>query len=153
MVRPFYIGAVVLVFQFVSLCAHAYDVKPVILNWGPQEDSHRYIHVRNTSDRPLAIDTAVYRRATAQAVNDPSALSASADISVMPPQAYLEAGEEATLNLVWNPDTFPQSTQSYYVTLYQLPIIAPEYDEAQGLELLVNFSVAVHVGPPKEEAE
>ncbi|MFP4386349.1 MAG: fimbria/pilus periplasmic chaperone [Alphaproteobacteria bacterium] len=135
-----------LIFITVSTHAGAYEVRPMILNMiAGRSGEDETITISNTTDRAIALETVVQKRTKLE--DGTEELSpADEDFIILPPQVLIEPGKKENISVRWVGGDIG-NMKSYYITIRQLPIDSTPQDNLQGIQLLINFSVAAYISP------
>lgn len=139
-------AALALAAPWISL-ATAMSVNPIVLDlesFGRSASSQ--INVTNTQGSDLPIELQVNRVSIDQSGNVTIEPGGDADFLIFPPQALIPPGETQVFRVQWVGEPAIAQSQSYIITVVQLPVEMP--DGASGIQLLYNFQVVVNVSPP-----
>ena len=71
---------------------------------------------------------------------------------VLPPQLYIEAGEEADVRLTWQGDLPGGRSRSFYLVAAELPIVLGEPPEENEIRFIARFYIPLHVAAPDSPA-
>lgn len=137
---------------YYSPAAHASSigVEPLFLEIAPNRSGA--IRVRNTSDDEIPVEVMVFRR-TVDATGKQTKTPADDDFILFPPQASLKGQATQVFRLQPIVDVTDIS-QSYYVTVRQIPVPMDELDlKGVQLQVVFAFDAAVHIVPRKTEGK
>lgn len=133
--------------------AAGYEVSPIRFDFTIETgDESRTLRVRNTADRVITVQLAVYER-TVHRDGSETRTPAPDDFLVFPPQGAIERGEVRTFRLQWNGPREFRNSRAYYVMIEQLPIDLRPSGDFQGMQFVTNFATVVHANPPGASAD
>ncbi len=145
------IAAIVVVAPWTTI-ATAMSVNPIVLDLESfGRNASAQINVTNTQGSDLPIELQVSRVSIDTSGNVNVEPGGEEDFLIFPPQALIPPGETQVFRVQWVGDPAIALSQSYIVTVVQLPVEIP--DGTSGIQLLYNFQVVVNVAPPNGVSE
>lgn len=146
------IAAALLLVLLVSTAAHAMRVSPMVIEMSSSgSDSAARIEVQNLNQGPLAYEVRIYR-ITYDADGNVTEIPADGDFLLFPPQGTLPPGARQVMRLQWVGAPDIAASQSYYVSVNQLPVqldpTASDSGSAGQLQVVYHMKALVVVAPP-----
>lgn len=146
-----FVAALALTVPALNSPAYAMRVSPMVVEMESRgTDATARIEVQNINPGNLAFETRVFRMAI-DAEGEITETPADEDFLIFPPQGVLPAGGRQVVRLQWLGPAEPDTSQSYYVSVEQLPVkldpVANEQIGAQ-VQILYNMRALVVVAPP-----
>lgn len=131
--------------------ARAMSVSPIQLELTSAGNASRsQVTVRNTSDRPLAVESTLQQLAIEENGNR-RMTKAGDEFLVFPPQALIPPGGTQVFRVQWVGEPLLDSSQSYMLSISQTPVKFPEGKAA--VQVVMSFGVVVNVAPPTGTAQ
>jgi fimbrial chaperone protein len=135
-----------------SALAHAMRVSPMIIEMSSSgTDSAARLEVQNLNKTPLAYEVRIYR-INYDEKGQTSETPADGDFLLFPPQGTLPPGARQVMRLQWVGEPDIAASQSYYVSVNQLPVQLDPNAEGSGasgqLQIVYNMKALVVVAPP-----
>lgn len=131
--------------------ALAMRVSPMVIEMESRgTDATARIEVQNINPGNLAFETRVFRM-NIDAEGEITETPADEDFLIFPPQGVLPASGRQVVRLQWLGDPEPDTSQSYYVSIEQLPVaLEPTATDSVGaqVQILYNMRALVVVAPP-----
>jgi fimbrial chaperone protein len=140
-----------LVALLVAIPANAMSVTPIVLDLSTSGGKNSsQISVVNDASKPLPVEIVVFRvelDEQGQMTKQPAA----DDFLIVPPQALIPPGATQSFRLQWLGDPQIKSSQSYVVSVNQVPVKMPE--GKNGVQVVFNFATVVNIAPAAGKAE
>src|SRR5690606_30223426 len=148
-----FVAALALTVPALNSPAYAMRVSPMVVEMESRgTDATARIEVQNINPGNLAFETRVFRMAI-DAEGEITETPADEDFLIFPPQGVLPAGGRQVVRLQWLGPAEPDKSQSYYVSVEQLPVkldpVATEQIGAQ-VQILYNMRALVVVARSEE---
>lgn len=145
------LSSIIVVFA-AGLSATAMSVNPIVLDLDAfGQNASAQINVTNTQGTDLPIELKISRVSIDETGNVSVEEGGEEDFLIFPPQALIPPGETQVFRVQWIGAPDIEVSQSYVITVVQLPIEMP--DGASGIQLLYNFQVVANVAPPNGVAD
>lgn len=126
---------------------HAMSVSPTHLEMvSVGRHSRASIRIVNTSSELLPIEVVV-DRLTVGEQGEQTFVRDDENFLVFPPQALIAPGATQVVKLQWVGEPLIKKSQSYKISIKQLPVKLPEGRSA--LQIVLSFGVIVNVAPPQ----
>ena len=130
--------------------AHAYDLKPIVVQLSPSgPGSAQSIIITNSHEQPIAIEVEAFVR-----IQRPDGTeerqAEDEDIIISPPQLVIAPGASQAVRLRWVGDPDPEKEMAFRIISSQLPIrLTQEKREDFTADVSVNYryEVALYVTP------
>ncbi|NJO34089.1 MAG: fimbria/pilus periplasmic chaperone [Rhodospirillales bacterium] len=135
----------------VSAPAYAMGVTPIHIEMTSTGAGGRaQVTVSNDGTSPLPVEASIQSLALEE--NGEQKLSTAGDeFLLFPPQALIPAGRSQVFRLQWVGEPLLQSSQSYLLSLSQIPVQLPKGSSA--VQIVMSFGVFVNVAPPQGQAQ
>lgn len=145
-----HIVTAIAVLGLVTTPAHAMRVSPMVLELSPTgSGASGRIEVQNTTNANLAFETRV-TRITFSEDGVATEVPADEDFLIVPPQGVLPPGGRQVVRVQWVGTQPLTASQSYYVSVNQLPVAIDRPDGSSGagqLQIVYHMKALVVVAP------
>lgn len=143
--------AVPLVALLLTIPANAMSVSPLVLDLSTSGGKNSsQIAVVNEADKPLPVEIVVLRLELDEK-GEMATKPAGEDFLVLPQQVLIPPGATQSFRLQWVGDPHIKTSQSYVVSVNQVPVKMPE--GKNGVQVVFNFGTIVNVAPLAGKAE
>jgi fimbrial chaperone protein len=143
--------AVPLAALLLPIPAKAMTVQPIVLDLSTSGGkASSQISVINDAAKPLPVEIVVLR-AELDEKGDMTTKPASEDFLVVPQQVLIPPGATQSFRIQWVGDPQIKTSQSYVVSVNQVPVKMPE--GKTGVQVVFNFATIVNIAPSVGKAE
>jgi fimbrial chaperone protein len=134
--------------------AHAYDMKPIIIQLAPKgAGASQSVVITNSHDVPIAIELRAYTR-TQKPDGTEDRTPEDRDILITPPQTVIAPKTSQSVKVRWVGDPNPTRELSYRLVSEQLPIPFRQESRngiAANVTMKYRYEAALYIVPPGSE--
>jgi fimbrial chaperone protein len=151
LVRNILVSVGLLLGTMLAPSAHAMSVSPIHVEMTSVGSAGRaQITVSNESANALPVETGIGRLILTEDGTNKST-AANDEFLIFPPQAIIPPGGAQVFRVQWVGDPQIKESQSYMMTVSQVPIKLPANQSA--VQVVMSFGVMINVAPPQGRSD